>query len=312
MTLSGENFIIESAIQKRKKMGSIYSIPIVFLLGNSMKTIIAIGALGGSGTRVIAQLLIDAGIYMGDDLNVSNDNLIFTRLFKNPSWYDNASKKEFAERLDVFKNYMEQDRLDFNRASILIKASMTNPIFREDKKLAMNIIRKIYRPQKERCIWGWKEPNTHIYITEISNYFPNLRYVHLVRHGLDMAFSNNKQQLNNWGNKYGIYLNGKEAEDEIVYKQMEYWVRSTKDAINNGQKLGDRFLLFNHSTLCRQPIEQVDRLIQFLGLDLKKDQLDGLYKLPKEPATMGRFKKYDLQILDKRQIDFVEDLGFDL
>ena len=49
-----------------------------------MGAVIAIGALGGSGTRAIAQVLMDAGIYLGDSLNNANDNKLFTRLFKNP------------------------------------------------------------------------------------------------------------------------------------------------------------------------------------------------------------------------------------
>src|SRR5690625_1809266 len=43
---------------------------------------VAIGALGGSGTRMIAQFLRDAGYYLGDDLNTANDNLWFTLLFR--------------------------------------------------------------------------------------------------------------------------------------------------------------------------------------------------------------------------------------
>src|SRR5690625_2359751 len=43
---------------------------------------VAIGALGGSGTRMIAQFLCDAGYYLGDDLNRANDNLWFTLLFR--------------------------------------------------------------------------------------------------------------------------------------------------------------------------------------------------------------------------------------
>lgn len=44
--------------------------------------VIAIGALGGSGTRICAQILIELGVFMGHDLNNANDNLLFTRLFK--------------------------------------------------------------------------------------------------------------------------------------------------------------------------------------------------------------------------------------
>jgi len=274
--------------------------------------VIAIGALGGSGTRAIAQVLIEAGIYMGDDLNGPNDNLIFTRLFKNPSWYANASKEEINKRLDAFRDYMEQDRLSFNSAAVLIKASMTNPTFRQNKKLAKNILRKIFSASKERSIWGWKEPNTQIFIDEISDYFPNLKYIHIVRHGLDMAFSKNTQQLRNWGHRYDIHLSGKETDDEIAYKQMEYWVRSTQDAVTKGKKLGERFLLINHSTFCQQPIEEIDKLIQFLGAEVKKNKLNELYQVPKKPTTLGRYKNHDLQMFDERHISYVKKMGFEL
>ena len=44
---------------------------------------VAIGGVGGSGTRLVAQLLSGAGIHMGDDLNGSSDTLWFT-LFSAP------------------------------------------------------------------------------------------------------------------------------------------------------------------------------------------------------------------------------------
>lgn len=281
-------------------------------LEDSMKTVIAIGALGGSGTRAIAQLLIEAGIYMGDDLNGPNDNLVFTRLFKNPPWYERATKEEITGRLDVFRDYMENDRLSLKAASILLKASMTNPTFSENKRLGTNIIRKLFSASKDRSIWGWKEPNTQIYINEIADYFSNLKYIHIVRHGLDMAFSNNKQQLENWGYKYSILLDGKETQEEIAYKQLEFWVRSTKDALDKGKNIKGGFLLINHSDFCLRPTEQVDQVIQFLELDIGKEKLNELYQVPKKPATLGRFNKNDITIFDKHQIDLIEDLGFEI
>lgn len=277
-----------------------------------MGTVVAIGALGGSGTRAIAQVLIEAGIYMGDDLNKANDNLIFTRLFKNPSWYKNASKEEVIQRLHIFKDYMERDRLNFNGAKTLIKASRTNPTFSQNKKIIINIIGKIFNISQPKNIWGWKEPNTQIYINEISNYFPNLKYIHIVRNGLDMAFSNNKQQLHNWGYKYDIHINGKESKDEIAYKQLEYWVKSTQDAIIKGKKLKNKFLIINHSRFCQQPTEQIDRIIEFIGIEVEGDKLNKLYKIPKIPTTLDRYESHNLQIFDKQQIDFVRELGFEL
>jgi len=52
--------------------------------------------------------------------------------------------------------------------------------------------------------WGWKEPNTHIYLEFLSKYFSDLKYIFVIRHGLDMAFSKNQAQLYNWGNLLGV------------------------------------------------------------------------------------------------------------
>jgi len=41
-----------------------------------MNKVIAIGALGGSGTRVIAGLMIESNIFMGEELHLSLDNLL--------------------------------------------------------------------------------------------------------------------------------------------------------------------------------------------------------------------------------------------
>jgi hypothetical protein len=46
---------------------------------------VAIGGVGGSGTRLGAALLQVLGYYIGDDLNESLDNLWFTLLFKRRS-----------------------------------------------------------------------------------------------------------------------------------------------------------------------------------------------------------------------------------
>ena len=58
-----------------------------------MQPLVAAGALG-SGTRVIAQILINLGINLGG-VNEPNDNLIFTALFKSPKWYKLSHQKEF-------------------------------------------------------------------------------------------------------------------------------------------------------------------------------------------------------------------------
>ena len=58
-----------------------------------------IGGIGGSGTRVVAQVVRDAGIAIGADLNASLDNLVFSFLFKRTDLWpleDKADEIQFA------------------------------------------------------------------------------------------------------------------------------------------------------------------------------------------------------------------------
>jgi len=44
---------------------------------------ILIGGVGGSGTRIVTEILKQSGIFMGDSLNVSNDNMQIGNEFPN-------------------------------------------------------------------------------------------------------------------------------------------------------------------------------------------------------------------------------------
>ena len=47
---------------------------------------IAVGGIGGSGTRVVAQLLDLMGIFIGDTLNKHKDNMSFPRFADMEEW----------------------------------------------------------------------------------------------------------------------------------------------------------------------------------------------------------------------------------
>ncbi len=277
-----------------------------------MKKVIAIGALGGSGTRAIARILMDAGLYLGDHLNAPLDNLIFTRLFRNRDFRATASPEAIDRRLGVFQEYMESNHLSLASAGILFKTRADGLGLMERVRFHARLLEKTLGPVRHRETWGWKEPNTHIYLSEIDACFDNLKYLHVLRHGLDMAFSDNKMQLFNWGPRYGIELAADMPEDEKSYKQLEYWIRTTRDVMEKANTLRGDLLMVNHSRLCAAPGREVDRILEFLGLDMPNARRATLHRIPRTPGTSGRYRKHDLGIFDQRQIDFVKDMGFEV
>ncbi|MEM9546795.1 MAG: sulfotransferase [Bacteroidota bacterium] len=276
------------------------------------KKIISIGALGGSGTRAIAEVLIQAGVFMGNDLNNSNDNLFFTRLLKNPKWYKKASINEKNKRLLSFKKHMETGKISLKDLIVYYKSGYTNPTHSSGREFYVNVFKLLFSKEVNREIWGWKEPNTQIYVNEIFNLFPNLKYIHVLRNGLDMAFSNNKQQLNNWGWKYQIELNGNETADELAVKQLDYWIESTRDVIASAKGFENRFLMVKHSEFCQNPHKEIDRILQFCEITISPAKLKELYDIPRTPGSTDRYKNYDLNIFSPEQIQFVKEMGFEI
>ena len=277
-----------------------------------MEETIAIGALGGSGTRAIAQVLIDAGVYMGDNLNNANDNKLFTRLFKDPALFNDADKTKIQERLSVFGEYMRTNHLSWKSTKLVLTASFRNSLTRNSFKFNMRVLGKTFSTPRNRETWGWKEPNTQIYLQEIDAYFDNLKYLHVIRHGLDMAFSGNRKQLTNWGYRYNIHIGPDDTEQDIAYKQLEYWIQSTREAIEKGEHLRGEFLLLNHSEFCARPKEQIDRMLDFIEIDVPPDKRTALYAIPRTPRTAGRFRQHDLGLFDQAQLDYVREMGFDI
>ena len=64
---------------------------------------VAIGGVGGSGTRLVAEIVERFGFYLGGSLNNKHDNLWFTLLFQRPCWFEQfPSDEEIAPAIALF------------------------------------------------------------------------------------------------------------------------------------------------------------------------------------------------------------------
>ena len=275
--------------------------------------IATIGGVGGSGTRAVAQILKESGIYMGDLLNSPLDNLLFTCLFKNPEWFTKSSSEEKTARIRLFTKYMVKSRLSLREKYMIIDACKSNPVHKSGKRFLLKILLKKRKKNIENEQWGWKEPNTQFYMKEISVFFPDIKYIHVIRNGLDMAFSRNKQQLLLWGFLFNIHVNQTDGKNEISRKQLEYWIQANKHFIAQGRSLlGQNFHLVNHSLLCHQPEEEIDKLLNFLRIEVQDTIRQKLIKIPSFTASDNRYIEKDLSIFSRQQIEEVKSFGFDI
>lgn len=283
---------------------------------------IVVGGVGGSGTRLVAELLLQSGVFMGTDTNQALDNLWFTLLLKRPHWYTRAARGDAAavhEALRLLEKAMVgTDRWTFKeRFSLLEAAVCMSPTGHDhtgDGKGAWPFRRLAYMLRAPRvgvpqgCVrWGWKEPNSHIYLQYLAERYPALHFVLVLRHGLDMALSSNHAQLKTWG-----FLHGIVPDDGLPSpaQLLRYWAVANTKTIELGRRLlGDRFLVVRYDELCETPKSAVERLLSPLGLSVTSD-LDALIQNPRVVSSIGRYRHMDLSVFRDEDLAVVRQLGF--
>lgn len=281
---------------------------------------VAVGGLGGSGTRVVAEILQDWGIYLGSDLNPQMDNLWFTLIFKRRSCVRDVMllhSHVVEAQYRVFSAAMLGRRPGLLAVSSILAAaaeiSWRGHNYRGDGRgwwafqRAANML-KAHAPSPDRYAgWGWKEPNTHVYLRLLAACEPRLRYIHVIRHGLDMAFSQNEQQLRLWGRAYDINLppNAAPTPDQ----KLAFWILANRRALNTGEWMGPaRFHCLRFDDLCLQPEKVLRELAEFVGV--RNPDLASARQHVRVPDSLGRYRREDLSQFKNAHLEDVRKFGF--
>ena len=209
-----------------------------------------IGATGGSGTRAFARIVRLAGMYTGSQLNESEDAVPF----------GDYSDRWINAYLASGSAAVDEMRVDLRRL------------------LAEHLADRDGAPA-----WGWKEPRSIYLLPFFRDELPELRFVHVVRDGRDMAFSTNQNQLR----KHGRAALGPErdATPEPV-RSIALWSWINLRAADYGEReLGDRYLRLRFEDLCVRPREEIRRLLAFFEL---RGDLEALAREIEPP--LGRWR----------------------
>ena len=236
---------------------------------------VVVGGVGGSGTRVVAELLRSLGIFMGDDLNHANDNMRLAGMFTT---FQSLIPGLPTADVDL------DDILD---------------AFERDMHAA-------YLAQTDRRLgWGWKVPANFFILPQLARRYGAFRYIHVMRHGLDMVFSDNQNQVRNFGRHYGI-----DPGLPPAAAALRYWIRANETALADGRRHGIRLLPLSYDRLCAEPGPAIDDLLRFLGRDA--GDRDRLVALVRPPESIGRHRRERLDFVTDEDRAAIRALGFDV
>jgi hypothetical protein len=251
-------------------------------------------------------------------LNPARDNLWFTFLLRRPAWFSNfPPDDEIVKALKVLERATLMGLSPSGRADdfVLIDRILCEerPGLPHDKRqVAVDHLRNSRGADLADCIgWGWKEPNTHIFLPQIAATFESVRYIHVIRNGLDMAFSTNQRQVHSWGRFLGVVQ--KDGMALGPSEALDYWIAANRRAVKlGGSLLKDRFHVIRYEDLCVNLDDEIGRLGQFLGVDVPAERAASIAKLVQPAATIERYRNFDMTQFSQSQIEAVRQFGFNI
>jgi hypothetical protein len=236
---------------------------------------VIIGATGGSGTRVIARIARHAGYDLGRNVSSAEDALEFYSF--HDKWINRFVGTE-RKGLRLTAGELERMKSEFQSAL------------------------NRHRPSNSQTMhWGWKAPRSIYLLLFLHEQFPNLKFIHVVRDGRDMALSGNQNQLNkhsaavlSWPER----LFRSRAERSILL-----WERVNLHAAEFGEsKLHQDYLRVRFEDLCEKPVEATAQVLNFLGARIEPEAVARAEISP--PSTLQRWQTYPRALIVK-----LEQLG---
>ena len=219
---------------------------------------VIIGGSGGSGTRVFAMVCVTAGYDMGTRLNASYDALDFTAFYDK--WINPYLLKHEFPLTSTQKSCM---KVHFQACLSKYQTS-------------------IQRLEK----WGWKNPRSMFLLPFFDSFFTSLKFIHVVRDGRDMAYSQNQNQLG----KHGLALLDPEHRNlPLPLQSITFWSKANMAVAKYGENvMGERYIRCRFEDIFFEPSTAFARLSAFLQTPI--ENFSPLIKQLSIPSSIGRWQ----------------------
>ena len=232
---------------------------------------LVIGATGGSGTRVIARIAKLAGHNLGAKLNSAEDALEFY------SFHDYW--------INPFVSARRRGETMTPRQSARMK---------EDFQAAL--ARHMPEVERRGTRWGWKAPRSIYLLAFLQAQFAQLKFIHVLRDGRDMALSQNQNQVRKHG--HAVLSWGERLFRSVPERSVLMWEKVNSQAAHYGEtSLRENYLRVRFEDLCAKPLETTVQILNFLEATVDPEPIARTEIT--SPGSLGRWRTCSPQIVSK-------------
>lgn len=229
---------------------------------------VLVGGTGGSGTRVVAQILAAAGFWIGGRLNHAYDALELIERYSD-FWSMRSNIYRFPADPAVVRN-MHRD------LAIALMAHRAG----------------IVQPQMP---WGAKNPRLIVLLPHLYSCLPQLRFIHVLRDGRDHAFASRQWQLDAIGSSYLPALGGRLAVVPRPVQAAALWARVNLDAAAFAAARPDlQYLQVRLEDLCAWPEATLAQIFDFLAVPASA--IAAARQVIEPPASLGRWRTQPVEL----------------
>jgi len=234
---------------------------------NTLAPIVIIG-MHRSGTSVLVQLLRQAGVFMGADLQGNQESLIFLRI------NDACFRRCFSTWSNPFAIYLalsEETRIaELAQFALDSVAANVGTYLGSDQTQGIEALTQITTP------WGWKDPRSTFTLPIWRYIFPELKVIHILRHGVDVASSVYQRDWCKFHQDMQVYLPALTVvQDEYGLWQSRHgwtleqaftlWEEYVEMAVQQVQALGEKALQVKYEDLLHSPEALLEKVLEFCG-----------------------------------------------
>jgi len=232
-----------------------------------------------SGTSLVSRILDECGVMMGKDLQEDHESLFFIGL--NEWIYENAGASwerpialaeltKLTPAMEAIEAYVRK-RLSSRSSRAYSGESLKNGVFDMEGT------------------WGWKDPRNGPSLPLWKSIWPDMKVIHVLRHGVDVAASLKTRNSSHWEGgvsrfkKWLPTYSWRSSRSPIMRGQrsasmeggLSFWSEQVGMEMEILSTIDDKHTV-RYEELLSSPRDQISRILEYLSIDISEEKISAI------------------------------------